>query len=341
MIHTMPYFLLFSSTMALGTLMALSANQWIFIWIGLELNLMSFIPLMTSQQSSQGTEAAIKYFLAQAMGSGLLLLGGISLMYHPMMILSPSISSLLILFSLLLKLGMAPLHFWFPPVMASLSWPMCLLISTWQKVAPMLLILYLTNTLWTQYTPIIASLGAIVGGIGGINQTQLRPLLAYSSIGHMAWILAISPSSSSLSITYFLIYLIIILSIMLPLTYLSISSSNQTSTLSHQPKWFQILLLMSLLSLGGLPPLTGFIPKLFAINILSSTNQIVLLTFLILGSLMNLSYYLNLFFNIFLKPPSSSLKYKDTLCSNMLMIMAPMISLPLLPILLNLSNLTI
>jgi NADH:ubiquinone oxidoreductase subunit 2 (subunit N) len=84
----------------------------------------------------------------------------------------------------MIKLGMAPFHFWLPHVIGGIRWVSCVVLSVWQKVGPIFILRSFVFS-WRLYIFIFAALGAIVGGVGGINQSQLRVLLAYSSIGHM------------------------------------------------------------------------------------------------------------------------------------------------------------
>lgn len=91
------------------------------VWIGLEVNLLSFIPLLAQLDKHQETEAIVKYFLAQAVGSIMLLLGGLLSMSYYGLVLGYNIFRVVILAGLLIKMGAAPFHFWFPRVIASLS----------------------------------------------------------------------------------------------------------------------------------------------------------------------------------------------------------------------------
>ncbi len=340
MIHSSPHLLLFSSTLIMGTTISLSATQWIYVWLGLELNLLSFIPMITSFKSSQTAEGRIKYFLPQAIGSGLLLLGGI-ITTHSSILVSTNTSLLIILFALLLKLGVAPLHFWFPRVITNLSWPICLTLSTWQKVAPLLILIHLANSSFAPVLWVVRCLRALVGGVGGINQTHLRPLLAYSSIGHIGWVTAVAPVSYTTATLYFSTYLILITSIMYPLCLLPLNKANQASSLLTAPKTFTLIIIITLLSLGGLPPLTGFIPKLIALQTLTSQNQTILPLVLILGSLINLRYYLNLFFNLSLQSILTKPKEIKHNYPILPTIILATLSLSLIPLMLILTNLTI
>nr|UYK52281.1 NADH dehydrogenase subunit 2 [Chloeia sp. r EEE-2022] len=304
-----PFSSLFASTLTLSTLIALSASHWLLIWMSLEMNLMSFIPLMSMSKTQQETEAAIKYFLAQAMGSALFLLS-LLLMSSPIPSLTPFLPYLLLTMSLLLKLGAAPLHFWFPNVMASLSWIPCLILTTWQKLIPLILLMALTTANSPIFIHLASASSAIIGGLGGLNQSFLRPLLAYSSIGHIGWIMALSTLTASFSILYLIIYILTITPLIMILHSLHLSSLRQLLNLSSNSPFSTFATLALMMSLGGLPPLMGFLPKWLALESFSTAPFLGLLAAsLILGSLMNLYYYLNICFSMTLTSNSSIQSY--------------------------------
>lgn len=87
--------------------------------------------------------------------------------------------------SMLLKLGIAPFHSWLPHVISSISWTICMILATIQKIAPIRLLVIITPKDFSFLLVISVAASTIVGGVGGINQTQIRSLIAYSSIGHI------------------------------------------------------------------------------------------------------------------------------------------------------------
>nr|AVW86045.1 NADH dehydrogenase subunit 2 [Branchinotogluma japonicus] len=297
----MPFTTLFSSTLILGSILALSSTQWIFVWLGLELNLMSFIPLLTASNMYNESEASMKYFLAQALGSGLILLGSLTFFINPQILMNPNLMNLFLLLGLITKLGIPPCHFWFPSVMSMISWPMCMILTTWQKLVPMVILFYNIVPSMNFFFITIILLSSILGGLGGLNQTQLRPLLAYSSIGHMSWMIAASTSSYSCSLIYLIIYIMITLPLM-TLLWSSSSLSNLSSlSFSNTSPSHNTFLFLLLMSLGGLPPFLGFFPKWMVMETLSS-SFILIIFITLLGSVINLYYYLNLMFINILTP---------------------------------------
>lgn len=243
--------------------------------------------MIASSNWFQESEAALKYLLFQALGSRILLLG----------IINRSIIAFTLV-GLLVKLGAAPFHFWFPSMIKRLPWPTAALLITWQKIAPLALIIT-SFSLAYSFMPLIGVVGAFIGGFGGLTQTHFRALLAYSSIGHIGWIIALAPYSPLTAFIYLGFYIFISVPV-LGSSYLANIQSVKAQ--AHPAKTLILLtLLPCVLSLGGLPPFLGFIPKLMAIM---SFSSYVLPLCLIIGSLINLSYYLNFFFSTLIRSPS-------------------------------------
>lgn len=279
------------------TIITAIAPNWLTAWIILEINILRFIPIMLQSKSNQETEAAIKYFLSQALGSILLLLGS-SIIIRTL--IDKNLATVILITSLLLKLGAAPCHLWFPSVITSLSWINCFILSTWQKIAPLILLSfsYISRSLPKQ-TTLIAITGTTVGGIIGLNQTNLRTILAYSSISHLGWIIILS-STPIICITYLLLYFTTVTPIFLLISHSNIKTTIQINT-NQKIKYTYLILLVILCSLAGIPPLTGFLPKLLAIITLSKTQYIVVLIIL-MGSFINLYFYLNVAFRASIQP---------------------------------------
>nr|YP_006883115.1 NADH dehydrogenase subunit 2 [Phoronopsis harmeri]AES86295.1 NADH dehydrogenase subunit 2 [Phoronopsis harmeri] len=309
----------FFSILCFSIVFCLSSSHWFGVWLGLELNMISFIVLSMSEKSLNSSESAIKYFLLQALGSGLFVLGSCLSYASSGSWLISSLSgpdSLLILSGLGLKLGAAPFHFWVPSVMNSLSWYNALVLSSLQKIAPLLFILVLFPNFSMLFMLILSASGALVGGIGGLNQTQILALLGYSSIGHLGWIMGLSLVSLYFSIFYFLLYLI---TVTVVFCLLKTFNTNKVKSFSLKEKMnssMQVPFFICLLSLGGLPPLLGFFPKMVGFKLLSENLFSFLLGLLILGSLMSLFYYLNLFFNSYMSSMSAQKQSEMFLVSN-------------------------
>nr|YP_009468698.1 NADH dehydrogenase subunit 2 [Monomia gladiator]AVA09757.1 NADH dehydrogenase subunit 2 [Monomia gladiator] len=307
-------YLLFFFTLITGTVLSISSSSWFGAWLGLELNLLSFIPLITIKLCPYLAETAIKYFLIQALASTILIMSSSMYMYFP------NLSYSLITLSLLMKLGAAPLHFWFPQVIEGLSWPQSFILLTIQKIAPMFLISYLTFSPKLNFLICLSAiLSALIGALGGLNVMKLRKLMAFSSINHMSWMLIAMTINDSSWTLYFLFYSFISASVIL-LFYLN--RSLLLSDLINRSKKNMItnfFLPMNLLSLGGLPPFMGFMPKWIMIQTFVSNSMIFIISILLFSSLITLYFYLRLFVPlILLSFPSSvsGMKIKETISSS-------------------------
>nr|ANP26496.1 NADH dehydrogenase subunit 2 [Laeonereis culveri] len=318
--------MLFISFMIMGTIISLSSTNWIYLWLGMELNLLSFIPVMSSSKLLQETEASMKYFLIQAIASGIMLTSGmmsINKMYFPYM---EMLMSSMFLLSMTMKMGIAPFHQWLPHVMSSMPWSSCLLLSTWQKIGPMFLLMSIFPNNMSFMIIIMATYSVMIGGLGGMNQSQIRALLAYSSIGHMGWMLMALNCSFNIFLFYFLVYFIITSSLMI----LFINSSNlntpSSNNITAMPTMLFMLIMMIMFSLGGMPPFIGFFSKWLIIEFLIMKNMMMIMFILIMGSLMNLFYYLNMIFNFMLINPQKMTMKMFTWSLSILIIMSSIFS---------------
>ena len=280
---------LFLSTALLGTIIAASSSSWLTCWIGLELNLLSFIPILSSSSNLYKSEAALKYFLIQALGSVIILCSG------PALIIFKETPELIILLAILLKLGASPLHFWLPSIMQGLPWPQCYILITIQKVAPLLIITYLSPLNYSSWLIFIASsLSALVGGLAGLNQTLIRKLMAYSSINHLGWILAALSFSKLTLVNYFLIYCLTTASVVVIIHSRQIFHLNHISSSRFKKAHIKISFFLALFSMGGLPPFLGFFPKLLVILTLTNQGHYIWLTVLLFSALLTLFFYIRM-----------------------------------------------
>nr|YP_010598408.1 NADH dehydrogenase subunit 2 [Deroplatys truncata]UIX55352.1 NADH dehydrogenase subunit 2 [Deroplatys truncata] len=288
--------ILFLMTLISGVLISLCANSWMGAWMGLEINLLSFIPLLSSSKNLFSTEASLKYFLIQAISSStFLFLIMMKINIQEMFYLMKFNNwNTLITIPILMKIASAPFHWWLPSVMEGLSWMNCFIILSIQKVAPLMFISYLiTNNFFIQ---IIITISAIMGAIGGLNQISLRKILSFSSINHIGWMLTTMIMGSNFWMTYFIIYTVNIIPIIFMVNKMNLSFIPQTFNSFNNKKIIKFILFSSLLSLGGLPPFIGFFPKWIIIQIMIQNLMILTSMTLIMSSLLTLYYYLRIIY---------------------------------------------
>nr|YP_010371608.1 NADH dehydrogenase subunit 2 [Sphegina sp.]UOW81236.1 NADH dehydrogenase subunit 2 [Sphegina sp.] len=291
--------ILFFFILMMSTMIIISSNSWLGAWMGLEINLLSFIPLM-SDNNLMSNEASLKYFLTQTLASSILLFSTILFMYQNNFMNQIFINNyinMMILSSLLMKSGTAPFHFWFPNVMEGLNWMNALILMTWQKIGPLMLISYLIIK-YMMFWCIFLSI--VIGSLGGLNQTSLRKLMTFSSINHLGWMLMSMYSNESLWITYFMFYTFLSFNLIFLFNMFKLFHINQLFSLFFYNKILKFSLFLNLLSLGGLPPFLGFIPKWLTIQYLTFNNQLFMLTIMIIMTLITLFFYLRLCYTTFM-----------------------------------------
>nr|AQP28722.1 NADH dehydrogenase subunit 2 [Nasutitermes sp. 2 TB-2017] len=323
--------ILLLTTLVGGMLVSVSSNSWLGAWMGLEINLMSFIPLMSNIKNMYNTEASLKYFIVQVLASATLLFMVVmkTLTEDLFTFESNTYTSMIICTPLLLKSGAAPLHWWFPGVMEGLSWENCALLMTVQKAAPLMLMSYLIEV--NAFTLSIILLSTIVGSIGGLNQTSMRKILTYSSINHTGWMLIALTTSENLWMTYFAIYSMLALTVVSAIKLSGTSFINQTMLTNKETTLMKFMMFTSLLSLGGLPPFLGFLPKWIVIQAMITNNMAPLATIVVITSLITLYYYLKISYSSFLilnTEPKWNLKFhKNETTKNMSTVILSTISL--------------
>nr|ALO77214.1 NADH deshydrogenase subunit 2 [Glaresis sp. GLA01] len=288
------YKLLFTLTLMIGSLISISSYSWFSMWIGLEINLLSIIPIISSTSNSFKSESALKYFVVQAMASMILLMSIILMSNINQFIFSKMSLTIMINSTLLTKMGAAPFHFWFPEIMEGLSWNNSIIMLTWQKLAPMILLIYNNFTIF--FLTIIIIFNMIISGIMGLNQTSLRKIMAYSSINHMGWMISIILFNNSLWFIYYIIYSLITINMILIFKHLNSLYLKQLFT-SMNNNYIKLFFLINFLSLGGLPPFLGFLPKWLTILSLTENNLIFIPTMMTIMTLMTLYMYLRIIFN--------------------------------------------
>nr|BCM23400.1 NADH dehydrogenase subunit 2 [Leiodon cutcutia] len=281
----------------LGTTITATSSHWLLAWMGLEINTLAIIPLMAQHHHPRAIEATTKYFLTQATAAAMILFAGttnawLTGQWELQQITHPILSAMMIA-AIALKIGLAPLHTWLPEVLQGLDLMTGLILSTWQKLAPFTILVQLQPNNPTLLT-FLGITSTLVGGWGGLNQTQLRKILAYSSIAHLGWMILILQFLPSLTLLTLTLYLL------LTSTSFLIFTLNKTTTINAlTTSWPKAPILTTatplvLLSLGGLPPLTGFMPKWLILQELTKQNLALTATLMALGALLSLYFYLRI-----------------------------------------------
>nr|UHA56186.1 NADH dehydrogenase subunit 2 [Odontodes seranensis] len=279
-----------------STLISISSNSWFGCWIGLEINLLSFIPLISNSNNLMSTEASLKYFLTQSIAS----INFLFILLMKMILLKNfdmnNYLMIMINSTMLMKMGSAPFHFWFPNIVEGLSWLNNFILMTWQKITPMIILSYYFNK---NFIIIIIILNIIIGAIGGLNQTSLRKLMAFSSINNLGWMLSSIMISENLWLFYLFMYSFMISIMCFSFYIMNMFFINQLF-ISNMNFLIKINLMINFLSLGGLPPFLGFFPKWIIINFLINNNMYLLTFIFIMMSLIMLFFYIRIIYSAFM-----------------------------------------
>ena len=317
----------------LGQMIMISGNNFLIIYLGLELMSLSLYALVALRRNhAQSTEAAMKYFILGALSSGFMLYG-ISMLYGATGSLdltevaraaaSPVVNRPILVFGVVFlvaglgfKLGAAPFHMWVPDVYQGAPTAVTLLLGAAPKLAAFAIcIRLLVEGLlpmavdWQQMLTVLAVLSMAVGNITAIAQTNLKRMLAYSTISQMGFMLlgllsgvingdVLSAANAySSSMFYMITYVLTTLGtfgIMLLLARAGFEAENidDLKGLNQRSPWFAFVMLLMMFSLAGIPPVMGFYGKLSVLQAVLGTGQIWLAVVAVFFSLIGAFYYL-------------------------------------------------
>jgi len=323
-LYEYPLFILFS---ILGMLIMISANDFISLYMGLELQSLSLYVLASMKKdSSKSSEAGLKYFILGALASGFFLFG-VSLLFgiagtttytELSLILinhqnnSPllALAIVMILSSIAFKLSAAPFHMWTPDVYEGSPTTVTAFIAVVPKIAAIAIIvriLYIPfgniYEIWYQILIMISVLSIYVGAFGAIVQDNIKRLMAYSTIGSIGYVLlalsAGSQESLQAALIYITIYTISVMGSFVAIVFMekdniALEKISDLAGISKTDPYTAICFSILLLSLAGLPPLAGFVGKFYIFRSLILEDLTWLAVIGIIGSVIAAYYYLKL-----------------------------------------------
>nr|WNH36847.1 NADH dehydrogenase subunit 2 [Gonostoma atlanticum] len=300
-------------TLGLGTTLTISGSHWLLAWMGLEINTLAILPIMTQKHHPRTVEATTKYFLIQATATTTMLFASLSNAWlsgewttsQP----SHHFPVAMMIMALALKTGLAPVHLWLPETLQGLNLTTGLILSTWQKLAPFALIIQTTPSTSPHLLTGLGLTSILIGGWGGLNQTQLRKVIAYSSIAHLGWTIIVVQLAPSIAMLGLLLYILMTSTMFLSLDTYNCTNLNSLATSWTKTPTLGATLCLTLLSLGGLPPLSGFMSKWLILAEMTKQELQLPATAAALSALLSLYFYLRLSYTITLtSPPNTSIK---------------------------------
>ena len=322
----------------LGMSVMVSAGHFLVAYIGLELLSLSLYAMIALRRdSARSAEAALKYFVLGALASGLLLYG-ISMIYGATGSLNFAIvlangqsgvangwlmklGLVFVVVALAFKLGAVPFHMWVPDVYEGAPTSVASIIGTAPKMAAAVFAFRILVTAmnnqhadWTQMLVILSVASLLIGNLAAIVQTNIKRMLAYSTVSHMGFVLMAFLSGSvgfSAGLYYALTYIVMALvgfGVLMLLSDESFECENiaDLAGLNRRNAWYAFLMLLAMFSMAGIPPLMGFYAKLQVIKLLVSANYTWLAVFAVVMSLIGAFYYLRVVRTIYFEEPADS-----------------------------------
>lgn len=316
----------------IGSLILIISDDLISIYVGLELQTFSSLVLISNGRSSlRNSEAGLKYFTLGSLSSGLFLLG-MSLIYFYSGELNISnlgelkynntnnLWQVLLFLSLFFKLSIFPVHFWVPDVYEAIDYDFLALIGSIPKISIIILLIKLSTTL--QFFTWCGIFSIIVGTLGAINQSKIKRLLAYSGISQMGFIViciaVLIKSNLQIAFLYSLIYFISLVCILGLLSgFIRFLSKNlflsELSGFQNINPLLTTSFFIIVLSIGGLPPLMGFISKWFIISNIILNDYLLTGLVVIIFSGIAIFYYIRIGRVLYFQNSSSYLSWSSAL----------------------------
>ena len=322
-------FFVLTLTAMLGMMVMVSANHLLTLYLGLELLSLSLYAAVALQRDSAvATEAAMKYFVLGALASGMLLYG-MSMLYGATgslelirmagVIDSGAADNTILVFALVFivaglgfKLGAVPFHMWVPDVYHGAPTAVTLLIGSAPKLAAFAFVMRLLVTglgadflveQWQWMLIIMAVLSLAIGNVTAIAQTNLKRMLAYSTISHMGFLLlgVLSGSIDGYASAMFYVVVYVLMNLgtfgmILLLSRAGFEADNldDFKGLNQRSPWYAAVMLMLMLSMAGVPPMVGFYAKLSVLWAVIDAGYVWLAVIAVLFSLIGAFYYLRI-----------------------------------------------
>lgn len=313
----------------LGMMIMVSAHSFLTVYLGLELLSLSLYSMVALNRDSEvSTEAAMKYFVLGAIASGMLLYG-MSMIYGitgslnvveiGAYINNNGTSNIILDFGLVFivvglafKLGAVPFHMWVPDIYHGAQTSVTLYIGTAPKIAAFAIIMRILvdgmealHTDWQQMLTILAVLSLAIGNIVAIAQTNIKRMLAYSTISHVGFLLlgiiSARPDGYSASMFYVLVYALMSVGsfgmiILLSRSGFEADTLDDFKGLNERSKWYAFMMLLLMFSMAGVPPTVGFFAKLWVLEAVlnADTDMTWLAITAVLFSVVGAFYYIRL-----------------------------------------------
>nr|YP_010480535.1 NADH dehydrogenase subunit 2 [Nasonia giraulti]UVN15263.1 NADH dehydrogenase subunit 2 [Nasonia giraulti] len=306
-------YIFFIPIIIISNLMVFILSSWFSMWMIMEINMISFISLLIFDKNIK-KESFINYFLIQTLNSYLFLMMSLLLEYN----ISKDIIMMFMNLSMINKMGVPPFYYWYLKIMNNMNWINIYLISTMQKIIPLVILSNLLNYKFSMlFNLFIMLLSSIYSSMKGLSQSNLKFIFCYSSIIQMSWIIILMIFNEMMSMNYFVIYSMISLSLCLTFNKYNINNINNMKLLKFNNIIIYYMMNFNIFSLASIPPFFGFLMKLIVTKELFISLPLIIFILLIMSSLISMFFYLRmLFLNIMINSFSKKNNYKFINYSN-------------------------
>nr|YP_025749.1 NADH dehydrogenase subunit 2 [Cyriopagopus schmidti]AAP51159.1 NADH dehydrogenase subunit 2 [Cyriopagopus schmidti] len=261
----------FAIVYLISFIVVFSFDEWFLVWVGMEMNMFSFISMVFSKDSWSSLESLFKYFFIQGLSSGTFLV----MMYMGLGLEYP----------LMMKMAAGPFFFWFPSVMMGIGWMECFLLMTFQKLIPLFLMSGMVSVLFMFWGVV----GMMIGVAGSYGQQMVSCLMAYSSVNHIGWMMTCFVMKENLWMFYYVLYMLVVGMLIL---YLYDSKIENLSGM----KWIDMMIFFVLvMSMGGIPPMLGFVMKWVVLESMIEVS-VVISFIMVFSSLVMIYIYMRMIY---------------------------------------------
>uniref|UniRef100_UPI0030E28CC8 NADH dehydrogenase subunit 2 n=1 Tax=Ctenothrips transeolineae TaxID=3045420 RepID=UPI0030E28CC8 len=286
----MPQKVIFILSLISSMIICMSTNSFLGIWMSMEINLFSFIPLISMNNMMNSEKSTTLYFLIQSISSTIILF---SMIYMNLTIYLKDFMIMILLMGMFMKLSLFPFHFWMISMLEGLTWDLCFILMTIQKIIPLFSMMLIINK---KIIIILCILNSCLSSINGMSMFSMRKIMGFSSMNNLSLILISLMMSKKMFKIYFFIYVLMTLMCTKMFKVYNINFLFQTMNMYKYNKINNLNMLMVILSMAGIPPFLGFMPKLLMVMKMIELNMIFLSAMIMIFNTLATYFYIRISF---------------------------------------------
>ena len=326
--------LLLINFILLSLFIILFYNNLILIFLSIEIQTFSLLILISSNKNNiKSLEAGLKYFILSSISSGFFLLG-LTCFFKTSSILDLNLINFLfnksnifystgyiiLIISLLFKLGLAPFHYWIADIYEGSSYSLILLLSSLPKLSIFILLIKFND--FYEIIMIFGVISILIGAIAGFNQTKIKRLIAYSGISNFGFVILSLSLNNIIGLDICLLYFFIYNFTNLFIVVIFLNFKNNIEYIIElnnsyiNNKFLSISLLITIFSIAGIPPLLGFLSKFIIITTLINYNYMIIGCFILLITSIGIGFYLRIINIIYFQNNNFYISWKNIININ-------------------------